>query len=415
MSYAYILRDNPFSSVASYRWKRVSFYPLPKRKPPAATGGGQPTYEGTVCMLATSSYHELTHDGDNQSQGLLPTFEISPQGNPAVVHAGVGEWFASVDIAEFGTFATLRPDAGWLDIDNGSFHLAAEMKPDASGYEAGSGQRACSIGTVAATSDGKGSNSGRGGARRFKTSFSKGSRRRLLRHFAKLDRRNYESDGIYFCTLTLPDVPASMEPAQWKRWLDSFLKRMRREYKYAAGAWRLEMVKRKSGTLAGEMVGHFHLAIFNVPASKRHLPPVQLLAEFRKLASKAWNEIVGGDEAHLKFGVQTEIKRGKRALRYMSKYVSKMPEDADASAVDIGRHWGIFNKAELPVSPVIRLWVHGFKNDAAMWLFRAIAGVPEDRAMRLPSISIMADLERLQRGFARLGITTIPDEVMRGV
>ena len=365
-------------------------------------------------MLATQSYHELPHDGDNQSQGLFSTFEISPQGRQAVVHADAGEWFASVDIAQYGTFATLRPDAGWLDIDNGTFHLASEMKPDASGYEAGSGVRACSIGTVAATSERKVSNSGRGGARRFKTSFSKGSRRRLLRHFAKLDRRNYESDGVYFVTLSLPDVPASMDAHDWKKWLDTFLKRLRRRYEYAAGAWRLEMVKRKSGTLAGEMVGHFHLAIFNVPASMRHLPPVMLLADFRKWASAAWTEIVGGDEAHLKAGVQTELARGKRVLRYLSKYVSKMPEDADASAIDIGRHWGIFNKAELPVSPVIRLWVHGFKNDAAMWLFRAIAGVPADKAMRLPSISIMADLERLRRGFARLGITTIPDEVMRG-
>lgn len=366
-------------------------------------------------MLATSSYHELTHDGDNQSQGLYSTIENSPQGHQAVVHADVGEWFASVDIAEFGTFATLRPDAGYLDIASGTFHLAAEMKPDASDYEAGSGARQSSIGTCTATTERKSGNSGRGGARRFKTSFSKSSRRRLLRHFAKLDRRNYESDGVYFVTLSLPDVPASMDAHDWKRWLDTFLKRLRRKYEYAAGAWRLEMVQRKSGSMAGQMVGHFHLAIFNVPASMRHLPPVMVLADFRKWASEAWTEIVGGDDAHLRAGVQTKLVRGRRVLGYLSKYVSKMPEDAVAAAIDVGRHWGIFRKDCLPVSPVVRLWVHSFKNDAAMAMFRFIAGVPADRAMRLPSISIMADLERLRRGFDRLGITTITDAAMRGL
>ena len=174
------------------------------------------------------------------------------------------------------------------------------------------------------------------------------------------------------------------------------------------------MVKRKSGSMAGAMVGHFHLAIFNVPASMRHLPPVVLLADFRKWASEAWTEIVGGDAAHLRAGVQTELVKGRRVLRYLSKYVSKLPQDADAAAIDIGRHWGIFNRAELPVSPVVRLWVHSFKNDAAMWLFRAIAGVPPDKALSLPSISVMAELDRLRAGFARLGITTITDAAMWG-
>ena len=188
MSYAYILRDNPFSSVASYRWKRVSFYPLPKRKPPAATGGGQPTYEGTVCMLATSSYHELTHDGDNQSQGLC-SFDISPQAQKLSIRSGVGEWFGKITAAEYGKLAKLQLDAGYLDFDTGIMHESGAWRPDTTGYEAGSGIRATGIGTMAAATERKSNNSGRGGARRFKTSFSKSSRRRLLRWFAKLEDR----------------------------------------------------------------------------------------------------------------------------------------------------------------------------------------------------------------------------------
>lgn len=154
--------------------------------------------------------------------------------------------------------------------------------------------------------------------------FSKSSRRNLLRTIGKLNC----SERVYFVTLTYPAVFPKCKQA--KRHLDTFGKRLIRRLPTASFVWRLEWQKRGAP--------HFHLLVFGLPLSAKAA---------RRYVSRIWYETVGSlDENHLKAGVQLDKMRSWRGvMAYCSKYVAKVGPILEDSP---GRLWGAVNRVMLP-------------------------------------------------------------------
>jgi len=162
----------------------------------------------------------------------------------------------------------------------------------------------------------------RGGVRGEIRSFSRSSRRRLLRTIAKLDRRYIP----LFLTLTYPaEFPGDYRV--WKKHVDTIGKRMVRRWGNVAILWRLEFQKRGAPDL--------HFLVWGVD-----------YLEMLGWLSKAWFEVVGsGDLKHLVAGTQVAKVRSWRGVSsYVSKYMSKNRE-VDGSVV--GRRWGIIGRKNL--------------------------------------------------------------------
>jgi hypothetical protein len=134
-------------------------------------------------------------------------------------------------------------------------------------------------------------------------------------------------------TLTYPDNwPTS--PAQWKRDLQNFLKRLLRRYAGAGIIWRMEPQKRGAP--------HFHLLIFNV----RYLPYLRVAED--------WASITNGNIDSCSRVERVRSWRG--VMSYASKYLAKLDGDdrqflagVDGLALDeVGRLWGVINAEALP-------------------------------------------------------------------
>jgi hypothetical protein len=170
--------------------------------------------------------------------------------------------------------------------------------------------------------------------------FARASRLRLFRWINSL---NQSIEGLpLFVTLTYPgDVKwNAVPPKQFKRHLDTFLKRLRRAFADAHGIWRLEPQTRGAP--------HYHLLIFGY----------SFMAIGR--LSRMWWEVVGSGEAsHLKCGVDIDRPTSwRRVVAYVAKYLAKRVDDLPAAWAHVGRWWGAFNRrkfsrqvAELVVCP----------------------------------------------------------------
>ena len=174
-----------------------------------------------------------------------------------------------------------------------------------------------------------------GGKRGKVRGFSKASRRRLLKLFARL-----KGDALpLFVTLTLPDGVAHDGQALKDKYLRRFKARLARKFPRAAYIWRMEVKRRKSGEQIGEPVPHVHLVLWNVP----------MMPELREWLSLTWYECVGsGDPKHLAAGTQVQQASGSRQVKaYASKlYAAK---DTDDGTIDEqGRAWGILQEQFLP-------------------------------------------------------------------
>ncbi len=216
------------------------------------------------------------------------------------------------------------------------------------------------------------------------SAFSAKSRKRMLETLACLD--NDRLGAVVFVTLTYPDdapPPADTTSIHLK----NFLKRLKRRFSEASAIWRREWEERKSGEHVGEMYPHFHFLFFNLPFIHH--------AE----VNEHWREVLGYAGY-----LRTEIKmvsNWRQAFSYVAKYMAKTPQppeaDADAAQSDerrrrpqaapavavcslvyipyraaddaqgeeqgaeeqnaaapafvaTGRHWGIFNRACLPLA-----------------------------------------------------------------
>lgn len=180
--------------------------------------------------------------------------------------------------------------------------------------------------------------------------FSWRSRMRLLRQLACIDQSKVES-GL-FVTLTYPGV-FSLNPAEWKRDLDAFVKRLRREHPEAAGWWKLEPQRRGAP--------HFHLLLFGVGGLD--------LAALQGWVSGAWYEVVdSGDVRHLHAGTRVErVRTWAGVMAYAGKYLGKtgMPHGMGLELESVwrcvGRWWGSFGREHLPTAAVeVGLWQEEF-------------------------------------------------------
>lgn len=181
------------------------------------------------------------------------------------------------------------------------------------------------------------------------TLFSRASQQRLRVLLASINRDKAQYLPLLL-TLTYPSE-WSPAPTDWKRDLDTFSKRLAREYPAAAAVWVLEFQKRGAP--------HFHLLVFGVAR-----------IDYRWLG-RAWYEIVGsGDEKHLRAGTRVEQARKWNALQaYVSKYVSKN-ESKDLPVPDgVGRWWGVLGRSNLEQ---LVEWVETVVPLATFWQLRRV-------------------------------------------
>lgn len=163
----------------------------------------------------------------------------------------------------------------------------------------------------------------KGGGKRGKAQFSRGSRRRLMRTLAKIEKTNLP----VFVTLTYPGEWVD-QPEAWKRHLKNWIARLIYRFPAACGVWRLEFQKRGAP--------HYHLLIWGVSYQ-----------DLRQFASLAWFQVVGsGDERHLRAGTQVaRLHSWRGVMAYASKYLGKVDGDPGQN---VGRHWGAFARPNLP-------------------------------------------------------------------
>jgi hypothetical protein len=164
-----------------------------------------------------------------------------------------------------------------------------------------------------------------GGTRQKITGFSERSRR-LLRRWVHAIHRDAQ---CLFMTLTYHETDP--HPREAKTHLDTFCKRMMRQWPEAAVVWKMEPQER--GTV------HFHLLVYNVP----FIPAQQI--------SAVWHDITPeSSPQHRKAGV--DIERGVhqndgKLAAYLAKYMDKV---VSADWEDPGRFWGIRNREALPLA-----------------------------------------------------------------
>jgi hypothetical protein len=176
-----------------------------------------------------------------------------------------------------------------------------------------------------------------GGQRGVIQTFSKASRRRLLRLLAKTEK----ADRPLFVTLTYPDhFPDN--PKEVKRHLDAFGKRFRRKFPSGAFIWKLEYIDRKSGQNVGKIAPHFHLLAWGA-----------VYTDMLNWLSSAWAGVVKSEDVrHVKAGTKLEKLRSWRGvMAYASKYIAKV--NVEELPEGVGRFWGVVGRDNLPLSGVL--------------------------------------------------------------
>jgi hypothetical protein len=161
--------------------------------------------------------------------------------------------------------------------------------------------------------------------------------------------------GMLFITLTYPGA-WSRNARVWKRDLDAFGKRFRRQYPRGAFVWKLEPQPRRKAP-------HYHLIV------------VGLKFIAKDWLSRAWYDVVAsGDPKHLVAGTQVQLVQSHRGvLAYAAKYTAKRQE-LPADWREPGRWWGVVNRADLGI-----VWGSCSLSDYQFWaavriLRRLIAG-----------------------------------------
>lgn len=194
-----------------------------------------------------------------------------------------------------------------------------------------------SLSTVVCSPGAK-SKGGPGGVRGPITRFSRSSRLRLLQFLALLNKNLLILP--LFITFTYPDAFPE-DPREWKQHLYRWRRRFERKSGGVPVIWRLEMMRRKSGSNAGRLAPHFHALVF---------VRVDDLGDFRAWLSASWYESCGMlDDKHLLAGTNaTQTQSWRQVTGYLSKYVAKL-ETFDSASAGIGRHWGIWHKEQLRI------------------------------------------------------------------
>jgi hypothetical protein len=159
--------------------------------------------------------------------------------------------------------------------------------------------------------------------------FSRRSRTRLQQTLCALPIAHV-GRGMLFVTLTYPaEYPGDWR--QWKRQLDTWLKRARRRLPAFACVWKLEPQKRGAP--------HYHLVVVGA----------NFIA--KDWLSRSWYEVVDSrDPKHLAAGTQVaQVRSHRGVLSYAAKYVAKQQELPDDWQDGVGRWWGVCNRTGLGV------------------------------------------------------------------
>lgn len=213
-------------------------------------------------------------------------------------------------VSDSGGVFRYKPQEAYVELAlGGSLVIAKPVRPD--GGDFGEGQN--------------------GGLRGRVVGFSSGSRRRLMRIIASVERQQRP----VFVTMTYPDSFPE-DAKKWKRDIDVFGKRLRRKFPVAGFVWRVEFKERKTGEKTGEIAPHFHLLVYG---ANYHL--------LRAFVPGAWYKVVGsGEESHLKASTRVEhIYSFGGIMRYVGKYISKEDEFPPEWC---GRVWGVVGREQMP-------------------------------------------------------------------
>ncbi len=167
-----------------------------------------------------------------------------------------------------------------------------------------------------------------GGLRGSVSGFSDASQLRMRKTLGKI-----KNDCIpVLVTLTYP-LEFPHESKTWKRHLDTFFKRLRRQFTDSSALWKLEPQKRGAP--------HFHMFIWGAAYAA-------LLA----WVNLAWYEVANtGDEKHLKHGAKIEHIRSWRGVQsYAAKYMGKLQsaEEKESAWLYPGRWWGVYGRERIP-------------------------------------------------------------------
>jgi hypothetical protein len=159
--------------------------------------------------------------------------------------------------------------------------------------------------------------------------FSRSSRARLIRLLETVD---YACLAFLpkFLTLTYPaDFP--VEPAIAQSHLEALKKAFYRKFGKFPVVWRREFQERGAP--------HFHLLLFLRPYVD-HL-----------WLKRTWQRIIGSTgRAAFHRGVDIRMPRNLRRVRsYVSKYMAKLPDTTSEPGASLGRSWGVWDKAGLPI------------------------------------------------------------------
>jgi len=152
---------------------------------------------------------------------------------------------------------------------------------------------------------------------------------------------------LWICFTYPNDWPGS--PELWKRHLHNLRRSLKDvpEDPFIGAIWRLEAQRRGAP--------HYHILLWHrMPEMEK----AERLEEFQGWLRKVWYRIVGsGDPEHLKHGVEATQITTKEAQRkvmiYLGKYLGKdsVHPKSQVYKYPVGRHWGVWNKAELLVEP----------------------------------------------------------------
>lgn len=189
-----------------------------------------------------------------------------------------------------------------------------------------------------------------GGVRGSISTFTRGSRRRLMQKIAKTKKVILP----VFVTLTYPaEFPAAS--CEWKRHIDVFSKRLERAFPKVGYFWKLEPQKRGAP--------HYHLIVWGA-----------LYVDLLGWVGRNWYEVVGsGDEKHLRAGTRVEkVRSWQGVLAYAAKYLGKvldLPDNWDHP----GRFWGVRGAENIPWADVSRRVVNYKQAVIIIRLFRRLA------------------------------------------
>lgn len=208
--------------------------------------------------------------------------------------------------------------------------------------------------------------------------FSKASRKRMIRTCARLG-----SAIPIFVTLTYPKVWPS-DPAQWKRDLDTWWKRVRRYNGNLSAIWRLEPQERGAP--------HYHLLIYQQDGKRPFLPHAWV--------SDSWAKITQGNPDSCSRVEALKSHRG--GMFYAAKYCAKLGDNSTHEGWEsVGKHWGKLSAKDLPFPAQYEMIMHsGLEQKAVMFSMRdaykaafisALAGKYQDAQTDLSAAEYIAE------------------------